>query len=148
MTMEVGIQKYNASGSEVAAFSTKSFCLCSRPLEKWSGTQATRACTTEAAKRYGEGEGEVAFFSAKRWDRRNRTDLIESPTPCHDAHVVGPFRNSNPLRLTAMSEDYTTAPQHLQSSYNQVLSSTRHALEPLASLCSSSSSGYTKVSLC
>ena len=22
----------------------------------------------------GEGEGEVAFFSAKRWDRRNRVD--------------------------------------------------------------------------
>ena len=62
-----------------------------------------------------EGEGEVAFFSAKRWDRRNRADLIESATPCHDAQVVGPYRN--PLRLTvlaAMSEDYTTAPQHLQ----------------------------------
>ena len=65
----------------------------------------------------GEGEGEVAFFSAKRWDRRNRVDLIESATPCHDAQVVGPYRDSNPLRLTvlaAMSEDYTTAPQHLQ----------------------------------
>ena len=36
-----------------------------------------------------EGEGEVAFFSAKRWDRRNRADLIESATPCHDAQVVG-----------------------------------------------------------
>ena len=61
------------------------------------------------------GEGEVAFFSAKRWDRRNRADLIESATPCHDAQVVGPYRDSNPLRLTilaAMSEDYTTAPQH------------------------------------
>ena len=61
-------------------------------------------------------EGEVAFFSAKRWDRRNRADLIESATPCHDAQVVGPYRDSNPLRLTilaAMSEDYTTAPQHL-----------------------------------
>ena len=66
----------------------------------------------------GEGEGEVAFFSAKRWDRRNRADLIESATPCHDAQVVGPYRDSNPLRLTvlaAMSEDYTTAPQHLQA---------------------------------
>ena len=65
----------------------------------------------------GEGEGEVAFFSAKRWDRRNRADLIESATPCHDALVVGPYRDSNPLRLTvlaAMSGDYTTAPQHLQ----------------------------------
>ena len=64
----------------------------------------------------GEGEGEVAFFSAKRWDRRNRVDLIESATPCHDAQVVGPYRDSNPLRVTvlaAMSEDYTTAPQHL-----------------------------------
>ena len=65
----------------------------------------------------GEGEGEVAFFSAKRWDRRNRADLIESATPCHDAQVMGLYRDSNPLRLTvlaAMSEDYTTAPQHLQ----------------------------------
>ena len=65
----------------------------------------------------GEGEGEVAFFSAKRWDRRNRADLIESATPCHDAQVVGLYRDSNPLRLTilaAMSEDYTTAPQHPQ----------------------------------
>ena len=62
-------------------------------------------------------EGEVAFFSAKRWDRRNRADLIESATPCHDAQVAGPYRDSNPLRLTilaGMSEDYTTAPQHLQ----------------------------------
>ena len=67
----------------------------------------------------GEGEGEVAFFSAKRWDRRNRVDLIESATPCHDAQVVGPYRDSNTLRLTvlaAMSEDYTTAPQHLLTS--------------------------------
>ena len=65
----------------------------------------------------GEGEGEVAFFSTKHWDRRNRVDLIESATPCHGAQVVGPYRDSNPLRLTvlaAMSEDYTTAPQHLQ----------------------------------
>ena len=68
------------------------------------------------AQSLGEGEGEVAFFSAKRWDRRNRADLIESATPCHDAQVVGLYRGSNPLRLTilaAMSEDYTTAPQHL-----------------------------------
>ena len=65
----------------------------------------------------GEGEGEVAFFSAKRWDRRNRANLIESAIPCHDAHVVGSYRDPNPLRLTVMagmSEDYTTAPQHLQ----------------------------------
>ena len=64
----------------------------------------------------GEGEGEVAFFSANRWNRRNRAGLIESATPCHDAQVVGTYRDSNPLRLTvlaAISEDYTTAPQHL-----------------------------------
>lgn len=29
----------------------------------------------------GEGECEVAVFSAKCWDRRNREDLIESATP-------------------------------------------------------------------
>ena len=65
----------------------------------------------------GEGEDEVAFCSAKRWDRRNRANLIESATPCHEAQVVGPYWDSNPLRLTilaAMSEDYTTVPQHLQ----------------------------------
>ena len=58
-----------------------------------------------------EGEGEVAF------DCRNGGDLIESMTRCHEDQVVGPYRDSNPLRLTilaAMSEDYTTAPQHLQ----------------------------------
>ena len=62
-----------------------------------------------------EGEGKVAFFSAKRWDRRNRADLIES---AHDAQVVGPYRDSNPLRLivlATMSEDYTTAQQHLHT---------------------------------
>ena len=71
----------------------------------------------------GEGEGEVVFFSAKHWDRSNRADLIESATPCHDAQVVGPYRDSNPLRLTvlaAMSEYYTTAPQHLQHSENSI----------------------------
>ena len=30
------------------------------------------------------------FSRVKRWDRRNRADLIESATPCHDAQVVGP----------------------------------------------------------
>ena len=63
------------------------------------------------------GEGEGAFFSAKRWDRRNRADLMESATPCHDAQVVGSYRVSNPFHVTvlaAKSEDYTTASQHLQ----------------------------------
>ena len=64
----------------------------------------------------GEGEGEAAVFSAKRWDRRNRADLIESATPCHAAQVVGSYRGSNPVYLivlTSKSEDYTTTPQHL-----------------------------------
>ena len=68
----------------------------------------------------GEGEGEVAFFSAKRWDRRNRADLIESANPCHaNAQVLGSYRVSNLFRMTVLatkSEDYTTAPQHLQRS--------------------------------
>ena len=60
-----------------------------------------------------EGEGDVAFFSAKRWDRRNEVDLIESATLCHDAQVAGSYRVSNPLRLTvlaAKSKDYATTP--------------------------------------
>ena len=39
-------------------------------------------------------------------------------TSCHDAQVVGSYQVSNPLRLTvlaAKSEDYTTAPQNLQT---------------------------------
>ena len=75
-----------------------------------------RKCDLVLSDAYEErfGEGEVTFFSAKCWDRRNGADLIASATPCHDAQVVGPYRDSNPLRLTvllaAMSEDYTTAP--------------------------------------
>ena len=63
-----------------------------------------------------KGEGEVAVFSTKHWDCRNRADTIKSATPCHDTQVVGPYRGSNPLHLTVLtskSEDYTTAPQHL-----------------------------------
>ena len=54
-------------------------------------------------------EGEVAFFSAMRWDRRIGADLIESVTPCHDAQKVGSFRVSSPLPLivlAAKTEDY------------------------------------------
>ena len=36
----------------------------------------------------GESEGEAALFSAKRWDRSNIADLIESAIPCHDIQVV------------------------------------------------------------
>ena len=61
----------------------------------------------------GKGECELAVFSAKRWDRRNRAGLIESATPCHDGHVAGSYGGWNPFHLTALiseSEDYTTAP--------------------------------------
>ena len=62
-------------------------------------------------------EDELAFFSAKRWGRRNRADLIVSATHCHDAQVAGSFRVSN-LRhwtvLVSKSEVYNTVPQHLQ----------------------------------
>ena len=64
-----------------------------------------------------EGEGEVAVFGAKRWDSRGSEALIKSATTCHDAHVVGSYRVSNPLHLTvltAKSEEYATAPEHLQ----------------------------------
>ena len=46
---------------------------------------------------------EVAFFNAKRWDRRNRADLIESATPCHDTNVLGSYQLSNPHHLTVLT---------------------------------------------
>ena len=70
------------------------------------------------------GEGEVAFFSAKRWDRRNTADLIEAATPCHDAVVVGSYLVLNPLRLTILtskSKDYTTTLQHAVQRPNNFL---------------------------
>ena len=73
-----------------------------------SGEKETATC---------ESEGEVAFFSAKRWDGRNGVDFIEYATSCHDAQVMGSYRVSSPICLTALvakSDDYTTAPQHLQ----------------------------------
>ena len=75
-------------------------------------TEAENATET----RSGEGEGEVAVFSAKRWDCRSSSALIESATPCHDAQVVGSFQVLNQLRLhflASESEAYTTAPQQL-----------------------------------
>ena len=95
-----------------------SFSIDGQRIEKLTN----RETLEKQLKLKGEGEGEVAFFSAKRWDRRNRADLIESATPCYDAQVVGLYRDSNPLRLTilaAMSEDYTTAPQHLQTYFQE-----------------------------
>ena len=64
-------------------------------------------------------------FSAPKVNRRNRADLIGSATPCREAQVVGPYRDSNPLRqtvLAAMSEDCTTAPQHLQVHFSPTFS--------------------------
>ena len=66
----------------------------------------------------------LRFLSTKRRDGRNRADLIESATPCHDAQVMGSYRGSNPLRSTVLalkSEDYTTAPQHLQLASERLL---------------------------
>ena len=37
---------------------------------------------------FGEGEGEVVVFIAKRWDHRNSKALIESANTCHDAQEV------------------------------------------------------------
>ena len=64
-----------------------------------------------------EDEGEVAFFSVKRWDRRNRADLIESATPSHDAQVVGYIPGIEPTPFDCsgckLTEDYTTVQQQL-----------------------------------
>ena len=46
------------------------------------------------------GEGEAAVFSAKPWDRRYRSDLVESATSSHDAQVMASYRVSHPFRLT------------------------------------------------
>ena len=64
-----------------------------------------------------KGEGGVVVFSAKRWDPRSSSGLIESATPYHDAQVVGSYRGSNPFHLTVFtskSGDYTTVPQNIQ----------------------------------
>ena len=50
-----------------------------------------------------KGEDEGAYFSTKYWDCRNRADLIETATPCHDAQVVRSCRVSKPLRLTTLA---------------------------------------------
>ena len=64
-----------------------------------------------------EGGGEVAIFSTQSWDHRSKEDLIEYRTLRDDAKVVGLYLELNPVRLTILmekSEDYTTAPEHLQ----------------------------------
>ena len=89
--------------------------LCNDMLMQFGCKHKNPIVDSSLIKTKGEGEGKVAFFSAKRWDRRNRADVIANP--CDDAHVVGPYLNSNPLSLAVMavmSYDYTTAPQHRQ----------------------------------
>ena len=59
---------------------------------------------------------QLRFSAPSAGIAENRADLIESATPCHDVQVVGLYQDSNPRRLivlAAMSEDYTTALQHL-----------------------------------
>ena len=48
------------------------------------------------------GEGEVKVFSTKRWNCRNRADLIQSTTH-YDAQVVGPHQVLYPLHLTVLT---------------------------------------------
>ena len=46
-------------------------------------------------------------------DCRNKPNLIESVTSCHEAKLVGPYWVANPVYLAvlaAKSEYYTTAP--------------------------------------
>ena len=65
----------------------------------------------------GEGAGEVAFFSAKRWHRRNRRRPNRIPNPLSRHSNSGVLPGIEPLRVTilgAKSEDHPTAPQHLQ----------------------------------
>ena len=66
----------------------------------------------------GKLKVKLRFFSAKRWDRKNRVDLIKSATHCYDTPVEGPYRLLNPLRKTVLAaklKDCTTAAQHLHS---------------------------------
>ena len=58
----------------------------------------------------GGGEGEVVFL-------QQSAGMTKSVPPSHDAQVVEPYLGSNPSRLTVLaviSEDHTTAPQHLK----------------------------------
>ena len=63
-----------------------------------------------------EGDGEDACLSVKRLDRRNRSDLMESMTPCHNAQVMRPYWVSSPVHQTLLAEnsgDYAIALQQL-----------------------------------
>lgn len=81
-----------------------------KPLVNWNLCRLNHFCTG-----FGK-EVEDAVFDAKRWDCRNRAELIESSTPCYDAQVVGPYLVSISFRQTVLiseSQDLITVPQHL-----------------------------------
>ena len=56
------------------------------------GKQARICLSSSKNFRRNEIEDEVAAFSAKCWDLRNKAGLIESTTSRHDAQVVGSYR--------------------------------------------------------
>ena len=68
-------------------------------------------------KSFTNGVGVVVALSTKCWHHRRSLAIIKSATPCHDAQAVYHARVLNPVRLavvTATSEDYINAPQHVQ----------------------------------
>ena len=98
------------------------FFLSSQQSLRFSVLFSQSHSNVESRNTEGEFEGEVEYFSAKCLDRRNRADLIDSATPCHDAQVVGSHWLLNPLLLTvltAKSEDYTIAPKHLHITFSE-----------------------------
>ena len=43
------------------------------------------------------------FVSATCWDRRNRKDLIESATPCHETQVADLTMGLNPVHMSNLA---------------------------------------------
>ena len=52
-----------------------------------STSQSQKFCKNKGVL-MGNSRAQATMLHAKRWDRRNRADLVESATPCHDAEVV------------------------------------------------------------
>ena len=76
------------------------------------GTKLITSFLTVSVLKRSRAFGEVAFFSAKRLDRRNRADLIESATPCHDSPMAGSYRVSNPLLIISYFFSYLSMVAH------------------------------------
>ena len=57
---------------------------------------------------WSEVKVKLHFFSAKHLDSRNRADLIESATPCHDVQIGGALEHTPPD--CSLSDDCTMAP--------------------------------------